>query len=187
MFVHYCFCIISANINLLEKQINALILLWKYIALMDTLGESQSIPRGTRNHTLKTMVLPDSLAFFFNWSRAFQQGRYEESFVKDCRTIQEGVRMEKEFSMRLSLLVKKFCPRKHQVCTASFLIPGCLAFSQGSPRMRQLLCPHADSKWSSTWTEPMWEGHCSTSGGKVNGWRKARPRGSGLIWKNCWK
>ena len=55
--------------------------------------------------------------------------------------------MEKNFSSSSYLYWSKFCPRKHQVYFASFLISGCLAFSQGSPRTEgELLCPHADSR-----------------------------------------
>ena len=136
-----------------RKTNNALMLLWKYVCPYGHPGRVSGLPRGPRT-TLKTMSLRDSLAFFFlNEVDLFNRDRYEESFVK---LSSQSPGKQKNFSSSSYIYWSKFCPRKHQVCTASFLVSGCLAFSQESPRMEgELLCPHADSRWRSTWKEPM--------------------------------
>lgn len=51
---------------------------------------------GTRNHTLKPWSY-QILLHFLTEVELFNRGRYEESFVKDCRTIQGRSENGKEF------------------------------------------------------------------------------------------
>lgn len=71
----------------------------KVYLLLWTPWESLRDSQGTTNHTLKTMALPDSLVRFFFLSEVdlFNRGRYEESFVKDCRTVQGRSKNGEEF------------------------------------------------------------------------------------------
>ena len=54
----------QSKYQFVRKTNNALMLLWKYVCSYGHPGRVSGIPRGPQT-TLKTMALPDSLAFFF--------------------------------------------------------------------------------------------------------------------------
>lgn len=66
---------------------------------MDTLGESQGFPGDHKPHFENHGLTRFSRAFFFFLSEVdlFNRGRYEESFVKDCRTVQGRSKNGEEF------------------------------------------------------------------------------------------